>query len=179
MAKERRRKRAYLDDFKKTASGEYAYRGAEYHLEETKEGRKKLFVRLWCLLAAEGLCLLACGCVPAAGMEGSAWVLIPYAVSWIAFAFVCSSLYRMTRGGDPLREYVYEAAVLKFPFRLKMSGLCAAAVILGELVYLILHGFCGKVFFTLVFFLLEGMIFVASFGMNRLTDRMKWTKIIK
>lgn len=174
-----KRRRAYLDDFKKTASGGYAYKGAEYHLEETKENRKKLFVRLWCLICAAGACMVICGCVPAAGMEGSAWVLIPYALSWVPFALAGSSLYRMTQGGDPLREYIYEAAVLKFPFRLKMAGLFDAAVILGELIYLLGHGFLGKTLFTFVFLLLEALSLCLMLRINRLTGRLKWTKIIK
>lgn len=176
---DKKRRRAYLDDFKKTASGEYAYKGAEYHLEGTKEERKGLIIRLWCLLCAGGICLVVCGCVPAAGMEGSAWVLLPYAFTWIAFAFVCSSLYRMTQGGDRLREYIYEAAVLKFPFRLKLTGAGAAATILGELVYLFLHGFSGKIFYTLVFGALEALILFCLYGMNRIVGIMKWTKNIK
>lgn len=172
MAEKRRRTKAYLDDFKKTASGEYSYEGALYNM--TEEGRKKSLLCLWLLLCGIGVLLLACGCIPAAGMDHSFWALLPYAASWIAFAFVCNGMYRMTAGGNPLREYVYEASVQKFPHRLKAVELCAALTIAGDAVYLIRNGFEGKLLYTVIFLLLEALIILLAAVMDRQILKMDW-----
>lgn len=174
MAEKRRRTKAYLDDFKKTASGEYSYEGAVYHMAE--EERKKMLLRLWALLGGIGVLLLACGCVPAAGMDHSVWALLPYAADWAAFAFVCGGMYRMTAGGNPLREYVYEASVKKLPARLKAVEICTALTLAGDAVYLVRNGFEGKVLYTGLFFLMEALAFFLALKMEKLLPEGKWEK---
>lgn len=172
MAEKRRRTKAYLDDFKKTASGDYSYEGALYGMPE--EGRKRILIRLWSFLCGIGVLLLLCGCIPAAGMDHSFWALLPYAADWIAFAFVCGSMYRMTAGGNPLREYVYEASVKKLPHRLRAMELCTALTIAGDVIYLIRNGFGGKVLYTGLFLFLEALIILLALAMDRQLLKMDW-----
>lgn len=176
MAGKHRRTRAYLDDFKKTASGEYSYEGVLYYMEERETERKGVLMRLWFLLGGSGLLLLVCGCIPAEGMDHSAWALLPYAADWIAFAFVCDGVYRMTAGGNPLRAYVYEASVKKLPARLKILEICTALTAAGVLVCPALHGFTGKGMYTALFLCLEMLIFLAALKMEKLLGKVKWKK---
>lgn len=175
MAEKRRRTKAYLDDFKKTASGEYSYEGALYGMAE--EARKKALARQWGLLCGIGALLLLCGCIPAAGMDRGFGALLPYAVSWIPFAFVCAGLYRMTAGKNPLRAYVFEASVQKLPARLKALELCAVLTIAGDGIYLVQNGFEGKLLYTVFFLLMEALIIVFSYVLGRLVSEMEWKPV--
>ena len=47
--KKRRSRRAYLDDFQKTASGEYVYNGKLHYYQSEHMGRKKAIFVLWLL----------------------------------------------------------------------------------------------------------------------------------
>ena len=48
--KKRRGRRAYLDDFQKTASGEYVYNGKMHYYQSEHMGRKKAIFVLWLLI---------------------------------------------------------------------------------------------------------------------------------
>ena len=53
---DRKKKRAYLDDFEKDLNGNYQYRGAHYHYKGTKS-RGRALAGLW-VLCGGGACLL-------------------------------------------------------------------------------------------------------------------------
>ena len=81
MAEEKKKRwnrRAYLDDFQKTASGEYVYNGKLHYYQSEYMGRKKAIFVLWLLTILMCAGILAGGFLPAAGMGHSPYVLIPY-----------------------------------------------------------------------------------------------------
>lgn len=134
----RKRRRAYLDDFKKTGEGQYRYEGALYQstLPE-KERRRTSGLLGFCCCGVTAL-TLAAGCVPSAGMQNSVYVLLPYAVQMAAALSTIWAYGRMARGGDPLREYIYESTVLKLPLRGGLTGCLALVCAVGEFIHLTL-----------------------------------------
>ncbi|MBR3639927.1 MAG: hypothetical protein IKN50_04910, partial [Clostridia bacterium] len=82
---EKKKRRAYLDDFTKDPSGEYRYGGDVFKLEE-KSGltRKGFILRIALSLAAAVAAVAGQGLIPAPGMDNSPIVLIPYALSLVA-----------------------------------------------------------------------------------------------
>lgn len=174
MAEKRKRKKAYLDDFKKTASGEYSYEGALYYMEEAEEGRRKKLFLLWGLCIGIFLFLLLCGCIPAAGMDHSALVILPYTAEWIAAVLAGSAMYRITAGGNPLREYVYESSVKKLPSRLTAVEICTAVTIAGEIICLIRQGDSENMGYTVLFCFLQAAVIMMARGKKRLLFNIKW-----
>jgi hypothetical protein len=81
------------------------------------------------------------GCVPAHGMEGSFYVLLPYVASLLSVFLILWLMVRLTAGGDPLRDYVYKATVGKYAARSALAMICAGCAGAGECAYLLLHGF--------------------------------------
>jgi hypothetical protein len=79
--KKSRGRRAYLEDFRRSASGEYIYQGAHYS-RSGGYSRSEHLARLWPAGAVLSLCAAARGCIPAAGMAGgtlaSFYVIIPF-----------------------------------------------------------------------------------------------------
>lgn len=87
--KERKGRRAYLDDFRRTVDGEYIYIGATYAFQGEQSTRKRGLLRWGILAVGMVACAIVGGCIRAPGTVNCAYVLIPYAVGILA-AFLCS-----------------------------------------------------------------------------------------
>ena len=97
--REKKKKRAYLDDFEKDLNGNYQYRGAHYRYAG-EHPHTRVLALLW----------LFCG-------GGAALAL--YAVVL---------LVRLTRGGARVRAYIHEQTAQKLPSLCRATAvLCAAA----------------------------------------------------
>ena len=112
--KKRRGRRAYLEDFQKTATGEYVYTGKLHYYETQGLERRQALLRLWLLTGAIAAAVVVSGCVPAAGMSNTFYVLLPYAgallsaasVVWLPEGTLCATTFiplpwpRCGYGGD-------------------------------------------------------------------------------
>ena len=128
------RRRAYLDDFRKTQNGDYQYEGSRYACELSEKEWKKQSTAMAAAGIAVILLTIAAGCVPSVGLQGSIFVLLPYAVQLAAACSLAWACARLLGKEYPLREYVYQQTVCKIPLR---GGVCIAAAgvsVIGELV---------------------------------------------
>ncbi len=142
MARQKKKKgrRAYLNDFYKDASGQYVYGGNLYRYCGEGKTRRRLLSELWLLCGGGALAVLIGGCLPAPGMSGCFYVLLPYAGCLVTAVSALWALGQLTGGGDPLREYTYEVTVLKLPFRLLLAAIFAGVTFLGEILLFFLEG---------------------------------------
>lgn len=118
------RRRAYLDDFRKTQNGDYQYEGSRYACELSEKEWKKQSTAMAAAGIAVILMTIAAGCVPSVGLQGSIFVLLPYAVQLAAACSLAWACARLLGKEYPLREYVYQQTVCKISLR---SGVCIAA----------------------------------------------------
>lgn len=172
----RRKRRAYLDHFTKTASGEYIYAGALYAFQNTGKSRRRTLTELWLCCGGAAAAILAGGCIPAPGVGRCAYVLIPYMLAVIAGGSLIWAVGQMTLGGDPLREYTYRDSVEKLPQRAIATAVCALVALAGEGLYLLLHG-GEKLAWGLVFLGLMALSAAVAFLGRRAVLRANWTKI--
>ena len=115
------RRRAYLDDFRKTQNGDYQYEGSRYACELSEKEWKKQSTAMAAAGIAVILLTIAAGCVPSVGLQGSIFVLLPYAVQLAAACSLAWASARLLGKEYPLREYVYQQTVCKISLR---SGVC-------------------------------------------------------
>ena len=172
----KKKRRAYLDSFRKNEEGTYDYTGSLYQYNGGSHGLRRSLIKLWGLCAVLMGSLIAAGCISAPGMDNCFYVLLPYAAALMAGVSVLWALCRMTSGKNPLKEYVYEASVGKLPERAVMTAAFGAAAIIGEAVYICLHGMGGKTVGFGVFVLLDFAAAGAALVMRREILRMSWTK---
>lgn len=197
----KKKRRAYLDSFRKNEEGRYDYTGNVYYFagndieENNAEGNdfagnsperngfrgngealRPCLMKLWLLGAVLLGCLIAAGCISVPGMDNCFYVLLPYAAALMAGISVLWALGRMTAGGNPLKEYVYQASVEKLPERAVMTVFFAAAAAAGEAVYICLHGAEGKPAGFCVFMLLNFAAAGAALMLRREIKTMKWIK---
>ncbi len=174
--KKRRGRRAYLDDFQKTATGEYVYTGQLHHYETEGISRRQALARLWILTAVMAVAQVVSGCVPAAGMSNTFYVLLPYAGGLLSAASVVWLMCRLSAGGDPLRHYVYTATVGQMRLRGYLVLAFAAVTLVGEAVYLILHGVGTVLAGTVVFVICQAIFLIAALAWKSFVRKLCWSK---
>lgn len=173
--KRRRGRWSDLDDFTKAPDGSYIYIGVTYTFQGTPRERRKQLAALVGLAAAMLAAAVASGCVSAPGTGRCVYVVLPYCLCLLSTCSLAWGLGRLIAGGDPLRNYVYKATVRQFPLRCVLTVLGAAATLIGEAVYLILHGAGDLVFGASFFLFCHGLVLAGALLFRRLSRAMQWT----
>ena len=163
----------YLNDFKRQENGQYVYEGAFY---AWNGDRKKSLLRLWLIGLGMMASAVAGGCIPAAGMDNTFYVIIPFMLEVIFAASVLWALVRLTAAGDPMRGYLYEGTVEKLKPRSWFVLVTAALGVIAVTVFLCLHGFGGKIFWTIIYYLLKGTNIVLAVYLQKSVDSLSFTR---
>ncbi len=150
----RNKRHSKLEYFQRNAAGEYIYTGKHMSYVSTEKSRKRLLLELWGLGTAGTICLLLSGFLPLRSFRGCFYVLLPYMIALVAAISCLWTIGELTGGGDPLRQYVHDATVLKLPGRAMVSAVAALACISGEIVSCALNGADGEIGALIAFFLL-------------------------
>lgn len=175
--KQKKKRRAYLDDFKKNDSGDYVYEGAMYAFCERDESRKKMLAKVCGLCGALVFTAVVNGFLPVPGLQNSAFVLLPFAVELIASISCCVAVGRIILNGKALREYVYQATVMKLPGRSAIALFGAGAALFGELLYLAQDFSQARSVYVLIFFVLQLASFGSALYLHRESKAQRWEKI--
>lgn len=169
------RRRSELKYFRRGDDGKFNYTGGycRYAGAPTRTGQ---LIRLWILCGIGAAALIAAGCMPAPGMTGCAYVLIPYVAALIALFASLWAVGRLSLGGDPIRETDCSAAE-SAPRRLITAGILSLVTLAGEGLYVLLHGAGEKPDAAAVC-----MVLLAVSGIFALLGRgrfrfLKWEKI--
>ena len=131
MMEKKRRKRgenSYLNDFHLNLAGEYIYDGELYACQADPDTQKMQKRKLWVYTALMLLTVLASGSIPAPGMLGSSYVILPFLGELIAIFSVVWAVCKLGRDWNAVREYVYERTVPALPGRALCVAAFAAAV---------------------------------------------------
>jgi len=125
--REKKKKRAYLDDFEKDLNGNYRYRGAHYrYAGEIPRG--KALARLWALCGGGAALTVAAGVLPGATARAPLYLELPYMAALVLALYAVVVLVRLTRGGARVRAYIHEQTAQKLPSLCRATAvLCAAA----------------------------------------------------
>lgn len=135
-----RGRRAKVEHIARNEKGEYIYTGGYYLFEEGRfSWRGALAIRLG-LASVMMAANVACGFITAPGLQNTFYVNLPYAAALIAAALVVWAAGRIAWWGNPLREYIYQKTVEALPKRCIVAAVFDALMLLGVVVYLILHG---------------------------------------
>ncbi len=137
-AERRKHRRSYLRDFVRDQDGSYVYTGKTWHADPAL--RRRMLLKLWALQAAMLLAVLLPGFVTTAGLQNTFYVIIPYVFWLMSDLSLAYTLGSMTFGGNPLRDYVYQRSVPRYPFLTALALAGAALTALGLLVFLLRDG---------------------------------------
>jgi hypothetical protein len=173
-AKKKKNKRAYLNDFQLQENGEYAYKGTVYKYEgDWQDCRKKLRI----LCAMLGGLTVAAGLVPCGGLMNTFYVILPYIAEVCLGAYLIYNVLRMTAGDGEVREYIFKKSFEAFSGQLLILFICAAMCLLGEILRMILARSVEGIGFSLLFIVLQSLIFGTVAGFNRQCQSMTFEKM--
>lgn len=181
MAKKRgkRGENSYLNDFHPNLAGEYIYDGALYACQSDPDTQKKSRRRLWGCTALLLLAALLSGSIPAPGMQNCFYVILPFLGELIAIFSVVWAVCKLGRDWNAVREYVYERTVPALPGRALCVAAFAAAGILCELLYVILSGHGGQLFYAFLFVILKVISLICALTIRRKLKSLNWAKVPK
>ena len=172
--KKKKHRREYLNDFKLQDSGEYKFEGEIYcvQTDDWNGLRKNIWFRtgLVCLL------VLVSGFLPSAGMINTFYVILPYMAEVIIAALVVWGIYRMTKGTEKIRSYIYEKTYPRFHGQLFVMTILAVMVCIGEVIHLLLEGTGDKLGFTIASIIVQILVFLAAGNLMRYLDRISFTR---
>ena len=134
----------------------------------------KTLLKLWlCAIAAIGAAVAA-GCVPNTGMERRVWALIPYVLMLISSGVQGWLLYKLTDGGDPVRDYVWKASVPRLPKVGIVTCILALASIMTEIANIFAPNFAGTLPFALGLIALDVLAGATSVVLSRTVKGLEW-----
>lgn len=177
--KKKRGRAARVEHIGRDASGKYVYQGGFYAYQ--KGGKRTFGQAMSLLLALSGAAVIAavaCGCFTAPGMKNCFYVLLPYAGGLLGSVSLLWAVCRIIYWGDPLREYVYNATVLKISARGIITAAFTACTLAGEVCFLAQRGTEGAgVGKTILFICLQSLILADALVLRRLVSGLPWEKI--
>lgn len=172
----RKKKRwGYLNDFQRTASGEYIYVGPTYHFQGEASVRRRGILRWGILAVGMTVCTVLGGFILAPGTANCGYILIPYVLAFFAACSVLWGFVRLAAGKDPLRGYVYEETVKQFPLRTILTAVGAAGSLVGEVYYVAVNGHEGLVAGMVIFLASEAAALAMALLWRPLGREMQWT----
>lgn len=172
------RKRAFLEDFKKNAAGEYVYTGNIYRFSGSEKERRTLLFRLCSGAAVMVVLWIVGGCIPVAGLVDCFYTVIPYFVGvLVGVVTVAWGVVRLLCAGKNVREYVYNATVKKLSGRLLGTSILSAVSFVCEGIYLVINGFGDLVATTVVYLCLLAVIACISAVLRHCFRRVNWQDV--
>lgn len=175
--KQKRNRRSYLNDFKQNESGSYDYEGAMYAFCEKNQSRKMMLIKQCGLCGGLILTAVINGFLPIPGLQGSAFVLLPFAVELVASISCCVAVGRIVLNGKTMREYVYQQTVMKLPGRSAIALFGAGAALFGELLYLSQDFSKARSVYVMIFFVFQLISFGCALYLHRESKEQHWEKI--
>ncbi|MBQ7595578.1 MAG: hypothetical protein IJU45_02810 [Clostridia bacterium] len=172
----KRRRWDYLNDYKNGADGKYVYTGGYYTFSGTDEERKKAYVLLISQLLITAVFVIGSGCINAAGMSNSFYVILPYILEVASlFALVWNSV-KLLKSGKNIKEYNFTSAVKYIAPASLMLGMFAAAGLICSAVFIVLNGFEGGKLLCILYLVFKAVTVVLSFVFRNYYIKLKWEK---
>lgn len=183
MAEEKKKKprgrRAYLEDFHPTVSGEYIYTGQTYDFQGGPEAQRKSLTRLGVLSVLIVAAAIAACCISAPGSTSCLYVLLPCAAAMITALTLAWGALKLMQSAVPLRQYVYKATVKQFPPRTALTAIFSALALVGECLYAALYGLGGLGSGMALYLLCEALVLAGTLLFRHLTRTMVWIPRIR
>ena len=162
--------RKYLDDFKKTPGGDYVYTGQIFVISAPKHATATLTA----LSAAASAAVIGSGCVNAAGMNNSFYVIIPYILEISAVFALCLQTVKLSFAGSEIKAYIKDSAEKYLPAAAVGLIASAAISIIASGVFLILNGTGGKHLLCAVYLILKATGIVLGVFIRRHIKNFEW-----
>lgn len=151
MSRKNSQKKTYLNDFTLGEDGKYKYSGAIVEIGTNEKSFKKFARSLWAWGLICAALQIMCGCIPAAGMSNTIYVILPYAAGLISTGVLLYFIPGLTAKGGRVREYIYEKNRKIINVCALCDGAFCAVTLIGEIVFIIIYGFSDDAAASVIF----------------------------
>ena len=171
--KKKKGRRAYLNDFKVSLSGEYIYTGATYQPEGDYKKTRLLLVLLSVVSTALNI---FCGSVPAEPMLNTFYVIIPFVVAIACAIRVLWAATRLCINKLPLREYVLKQTFdVSRPVSIVMTVFSTITAV-ATLTFGFIKGFSAFSALTYAFLISQLLNIFLGLFLSKITKNVIWVK---
>ncbi len=171
--KKRAGRRAYLNDFKVTLSGEYVYTGATYLPEGDYKKTRLLIVLLSVVATALNV---FCGSVPAEPMLNTFYVILPFVVTIACAIRVLWAATRLCINKLPLREYVLKQTFDVIRPVSTVMAIFSAVTVVATLIFGFIKGFSAFSALTCAFLVSQLFVIFIGLFLSKITKNVIWVK---
>ncbi len=176
LKKKKQKKRAYLDDYKRNCDGTFSYTGSFMICAGDEKEYKKIKTSLLCISAFILALQILCGIIPAEGMLGCPYVILPYAFSFIVLVRILWAAGKLYMSEYPVKEYVFSATVVKVQnYSLVLTAFVATATA-GNMVFTAINGWGRSISASICFIVLEFISMTCAVVLRRISTSVKWEK---
>lgn len=172
--KNKKGRKAYLNDIRPNLAGEYVYVGDYYtFVPDGKSFPRALAEIIICSLLGF-LGLVCAGFVEAGGMGNCFYVIIPYMGEAISLFVLLWAVSKLLFKGSKLREYVYGSSVLRIPGAATVTAAFAGAGALAIIVFTVLNGIDGSAGEYILLLLGKALNIAAMLMLRKLMKSLSW-----
>ena len=166
----------YLNDYQKTARGDYVYTGRVYLL--SGDG-KRYRVILAALSFGAAAVTVGSGCINAAGLSNTFYVILPYIGEVAAVFALCWNTVRLLAAGKEVKAYVRTALEKYLPPAALGLIIFSAAGLIASSVFMILNGTEGKPVQCAVYLVLKATALIMGIFTRRHVKAMRWEESVR
>ena len=172
MTTRKQRHKAYLDQHVKDENGEYQYVGEWYRLQG---GSTRLYPFLGLVLLT-GAAVVASGCITAAGLKNTWYVIFPYIIEVSLLFALAWQAVRLAVGRGSLKAFVFEEVSPRISPLCGGLALAAAVSTVCAGVFLLRQGADGTVIACIAYFLLKAVTGAGALLAKKLYSALIWVK---
>ena len=171
------KKSEYLSEYKLDENGKYVYKGKYYSINDSVENIKNIYIKAWVLNILIACAAIGSGCINAAGMNNSFYVIIPYIAEIAAlFAYSLNSIGLFSQGYK-VKEYIYKKKFFKLSPAAMGIAISSAIGFICSLIFVISNGFQNQIFECVLYLALKILVFCFAFYTSRFVSGIKWMEI--
>ena len=171
------KKSEYLNQYKLDDSGKYIYQGKYLSLNASPSEIKSVYLKFWIFSALISAAVIASGCINAAGMSNTFYVILPYiAEVAMLFLYLLNGI-KLFSQGYKVKEYQYKTCFPRLsPFSMGIA-IAAAIGFICSVIFIILNGFEGQTVKCIIYLVFKLIVFCSAFYNSRFIGSLKWMEI--
>lgn len=172
---QRKSKRDYLNDYKKTVNGDYIYDGAEYdYCSKSGKSRKRWLTEMAVLNVLAFICVIVPGFMLVPGMNYCWYVLLPYAAELVLLGYLLTAIIRIAWSKEPVKAWDYDKVIANLSKNVKRFLAVIVIALICEIVYLIINGAGGHTVGAVVYLVCHAVSVASMVLMTMLTHDVEW-----
>jgi len=171
------KKSQYLNEYKLDENGKYVYRGKYFSIDGNTNEIKSTYIRVWVYFSVIFAAIIGSGCINAAGMNNSFYVIIPYIAEVVLLFAYGLSFFKLFAKGYRVKEYNYSVSFKKLSPASMGIAVTAAISFICSLVFIIINGFDNQIIGCILYLLLKIFVICSAFVNSRYVGSLKWMEI--